>query len=147
MGLSVSNEFRSKALAMARVTTHDAHVEASARYELRNPLNGSGLSTSRGARMASNARRGKERELGGLLAYQLHPGRLLDGVGRQCAVVLTRVSPRPFDDDNLAAAFKSIRDGIAARWEVDDGGPDVVWLYDWRKGADARVEARLWWLT
>ncbi len=131
---------------MARVMTRDADAVASARYVLRNPLNGSGLSTSRGARMASNARRGKERELGARLAWALHPGHLLDGVGKHCAVVLTRVSLRPFDDDNLAAAFKSLRDGMAGLWRIDDGGDEVVWLYDWCKGPDAKVEARLWWL-
>jgi hypothetical protein len=141
----VSDEFRQKALAMARVSTHDAHAETSARYELKNPLNGSG-GTTRGARMAANARRARERQLGALLAYQLHPGRHGDSVGRRCAVVLTRVSPRPFDDDNLAAAFKSCRDGMAQAWRIDDGGDEVVWLYDWRKGTDAKVEARLWWL-
>jgi hypothetical protein len=140
----VSDEFRQKALAMAHVWMHDATALASARYELRNPLNGSG-GTTRGARMAANARRSKERQLGALLAAQLGCAAAIRD-GRRCAVVLTRVSPRPFDDDNLAAAFKSVRDGMAARWEVDDGGPDVVWLYDWCKGTDARVEARLWWL-
>ncbi len=142
--MSVSDVFRAKALAMARVLTHDAHAEASARYELKNPLNGSG-GTTRGARMAANARRARERQLGALLAAQLGCAAAIRA-GRRCAVVLTRVSPRKFDDDNLAAAFKSVRDGIAARWEVDDGGPDVVWLYDWRKGPDAKVEARVWWL-
>jgi hypothetical protein len=143
--VSVSDAFRQKALAMARVSTHDAHVEASARYELKNPLNGSG-GTTRGARMAANERRRTERGLGSVLALMLHKGRLLDSVGRQCAVVLTRVSPRPFDDDNLAAAFKSIRDGMATRWDIDDGDDAVVWLYDWCKGPDAKVEARIWWL-
>lgn len=140
----VSDEFRQKALAIARVVTHDAHAEASARYELRNPLNGSG-GTTKGARMAANSRRKLERQLGALLAAGLGGAAEIRD-GRRCAVVLTRVSPRPFDDDNLAAAFKSIRDGIAARWEVDDGGPDVVWLYDWTRGPDAKVEARVWWL-
>jgi len=141
----VSDGFRQKALAIAHVSTHDANALASARYELRNPLNGSG-GTTKGARMAANARRAKERQLGALLAAQLGFAAAIRD-GRRCAVVLTRVSPRPFDDDNLAAAFKSIRDGMAARWEVDDGGPDVVWLCDWYKGSDAKVEARLWWLT
>jgi hypothetical protein len=129
-----------KALALARVSTHEAHAEASARYELRDPLNGRDLSVSRGAR---NARRGRERKLGRLLARDL----ACAWPGGVCAVVLTRVSPRPFDAHKLKAIFEAVRDGMAQQWGVDDGDDAVVWLYDGRKGPDARVEARLWWLS
>ncbi len=127
-----------KALAMARVATHEAHVETSARYELRNSLTGRGLSVSRGAR---NARRGRERKLGRLLARDL----ACAWPGGACAVVLTRVSPRPFDGHNLEAIFGAVRDGMVQQWGVE--GDDVVWLYDWRKALTPRVEARLWWLS
>lgn len=36
---------------------------------------------------------------------------------------------RGLDDDNLAAASKRVRDGIAAALGVDDGGPFVRWKY------------------
>ncbi len=40
-----------------------------------------------------------------------------------CLCVLTRYSPatRPMDDDNLAGAFKAIRDALAGWIGVDDG--------------------------
>lgn len=50
-------------------------------------------------------------------------------------VLMTRVAPRDLDDDNLATAFKSIRDGLASAWGVDDSpaGP-VVWRYNQERG-------------
>lgn len=40
---------------------------------------------------------------------------------------LVRVGPRRADDDNIDAAFKSIRDGIAEALEVDDGSDAITW--------------------
>lgn len=42
-------------------------------------------------------------------------------------VTMTRYSPRKLDSDNLAGAFKHVRDEIAAWYGVDDGSD----LYDW----------------
>lgn len=42
-------------------------------------------------------------------------------------VVLTRVSPRKLDTDNLWAAFKAVRDGVADWLELDDGDERVTW--------------------
>jgi hypothetical protein len=36
-------------------------------------------------------------------------------------VTITRLGPRTLDDDNLAGSAKALRDGIAARLNVDDG--------------------------
>lgn len=49
-------------------------------------------------------------------------------------VTLTRVSRGTLDDDGLRAALKSIRDAVAGRLGVDDGGPLVMWLYLQEKG-------------
>lgn len=51
-------------------------------------------------------------------------------------VELIRVAPRMLDDDNLAGAFKAVRDEIAYIFGVDDGpkGP-ITWRYAQRKGA------------
>ncbi len=56
-------------------------------------------------------------------------------------VTMTRVSVRRIDDDNLAGAFKSIRDGIADAFGVDDSpsGP-ITWRYARRGGASACAE-------
>ena len=48
-------------------------------------------------------------------------------------VTLTRVGPRPLDDDNLRGALKSVRDGIADAFGMDDRDPRVTWLYGQRK--------------
>jgi hypothetical protein len=42
-------------------------------------------------------------------------------------VVITRVGPRPMDDDNRTAAAKGTRDAIAAWLGVDDGDESVAW--------------------
>lgn len=49
-------------------------------------------------------------------------------------IVLTRVAPRFLDSDNLAAAMKSYRDGVADRLRIDDATPLVRWEYAQRKG-------------
>lgn len=133
------------ARALAVVTTRPPVVMASTALQLRNPLNGGGLSTSRGARMASNRRRQAERLKGRTLALRLatdlHGWKpILD----PRVVVLTRVSPKAFDSDNLEAAFKSVRDGMAEAWGINDADPRVMWVTDWRKGKAHAVEAALW---
>jgi hypothetical protein len=49
--------------------------------------------------------------------------------GEDLRCVLTRCSPRKLDDDNLASAFKAIRDEVAKQLGVDDGGTRVEWVY------------------
>lgn len=44
-------------------------------------------------------------------------------------VTIERCGPRKLDDDNLAGACKSVRDGIAARLTIDDGDTRITWLY------------------
>jgi len=53
------------------------------------------------------------------------------------SVTLTRVAPRAFDSDNLAAACKHVRDAVAAWLGVDDADPRVAWSY-----AQAKAPAR-----
>lgn len=48
---------------------------------------------------------------------------------------LIRVSAGKLDSDNLQSAFKAVRDAVARELGVDDGGDDVVWCYEQRKGA------------
>lgn len=49
-------------------------------------------------------------------------------------VTLTRISPRPLDDDNLRGALKAIRDGVADRLGIDDRDSRVTWQYGQRRG-------------
>ena len=47
-------------------------------------------------------------------------------------VTLTKVGGRRMDDDNLAGAFKNVRDGIADGIGRDDGCKSIKWVYDQR---------------
>jgi hypothetical protein len=61
-----------------------------------------------------------------------------------CAVTMTHVGPR-MDDDNLARAFKSVRDYLAGWIGVDDGDDRVRWLYDQKPGkpgVEIRIEGK-----
>lgn len=55
-------------------------------------------------------------------------------------VTLTRVSPRALDDDNLAHAFKAVRDGVADWLGLPDNNPAIRWQYAQRKGKPAGAE-------
>ena len=48
-------------------------------------------------------------------------------------VTLTRIAPRPLDGDNLAGAFKAMRDAVAEWLGVDDADPRVTWAYAQRR--------------
>lgn len=56
------------------------------------------------------------------------------GLKPPLVVHLTRIAPRKFDDDNLGAAFKSVRDGIADKVGVDDGSAQIAFKYAQRRG-------------
>lgn len=58
-------------------------------------------------------------------------------------VYLTRIAPRPLDDDNLASAFKALRDGIADRFGVPDNHPDLTFHYCQRKGKAREYAAEI----
>jgi hypothetical protein len=44
-------------------------------------------------------------------------------------IMLTRLAPRKLDSDNLASAFKAIRDGIADWLGINDGSDRITWTY------------------
>jgi hypothetical protein len=71
-----------------------------------------------------------------------------EGKGPPTTCTLARIAPRMLDDDNLAGAFKSIRDEVAAFFGVDDGpkGP-IAWRYEQRRGApkEYAVQIALTW--
>lgn len=77
-------------------------------------------------------------------AYRTPPA--LKTLGPLLTVVLTRVSPRQLDDDNLRGALKGVRDQVACALGVDDRSRLVRWDYSQEKGEpsvriDVRVEA------
>lgn len=58
-------------------------------------------------------------------------------------VTLTRIGPRPLDDDNLAGGFKAVRDGVADWLMVDDGSPLITWRYAQERGAPKTYACRI----
>ncbi len=44
-------------------------------------------------------------------------------------VILTRLAPRRLDGDNLQAALKAVRDGVADALGINDGDARVTWRY------------------
>jgi hypothetical protein len=90
---------------------------------------------------ATKAKRTKAHRNAGRLAWQqlLCAGVLPVACWSPLVVILTRVSPRRLDDDNLASAFKAFRDGLADGMKplgvVDDRDPRVRWVYSQEFGA------------
>lgn len=64
--------------------------------------------------------------------------------GARWAVTFTREGVRLLDDDNLAAAFKRVRDHVAA-WLGTGDAPDapVAWRYAQRRAKGYAVEVRV----
>lgn len=58
-------------------------------------------------------------------------------------VTLSRIAPRPLDDDNLRTAFKALRDGIAARYGIPDNDKRIRWEYDQERGKPKEYGARV----
>lgn len=59
-------------------------------------------------------------------------------------ITLTHIGRR-MDSDNLAGAFKGVRDELARLLGIDDGDPRVEWHYDQRPGKggiEVRIERR-----
>lgn len=89
---------------------------------------------------ARKAKRTKEhRELGMLLAQSLG-ARPLDTIAGAVHVRVTiiRVAPRPLDGDNLQAAAKAFRDGVADAFRVADDDRRLSWVYAQAKGGRPR---------
>lgn len=54
-------------------------------------------------------------------------------------VTLVRLGGRPLDGDNLAGAFKAVRDELAHLIGCDDADPRITWEYRQEPGGDAGV--------
>lgn len=108
------------------MTTRDVTIE---RMKLGAALNARVHWTSR----ASKVRR-ERLAVRAALAHDCWPDVKTASPPTTCTMV--RVAPRMLDDDNLAGAFKAVRDEIASFFGVDDGpkGP-IAWRYEQRKGA------------
>ena len=107
------------------------------RLRLRNPLNGSQGTTRTGMIIASKQRKAireaaKMHTMAALLAA---PSSIILGGRVLFGVRITRISPGTLDTDNLAAACKNVRDGVADALGCGDAQPDGFWTYRQAKGA------------
>ena len=78
----------------------------------------------------------------GPFGFMAMHGRSLGCDVRRLAVTLTRVSPGTLDaHDNLRSALKSVVDGVASYFGIDDADPRIEWRYAQAKGpAAVRIE-------
>jgi hypothetical protein len=56
---------------------------------------------------------------------------------------LTRIAPRRLDSDNLHAALKAVRDGVADYLGVDDGDASLSWEVAQARGAPNAYAVRI----
>ena len=65
-------------------------------------------------------------------------------LSRSYIVTLTRIAPRPLDDDNLARSLKAIRDGVADALGTDDSTKSKLkWRYAQEKGPPKQYAVRI----
>lgn len=85
---------------------------------------------------AAHRRKSQQRQLVALHLVARTPPSL------PCEVLLTRVGKQPLDDDNLAHAFKSVRDEVAKWIGADDKpGSGITWRYAQTRG-DYAIEVQ-----
>lgn len=80
----------------------------------------------------ARAREAKKDKARTAIAFMVAGGHL--AVRPLLRVTLTRVGPRALDGDNLQSALKAVRDAVAHKLGVDDGGPLVTWEYAQERG-------------
>lgn len=90
---------------------------------------------------AAKARRVKEQR-----AYAMIAAKAL-GAGRMAPpwlVTIIRVAPRRLDGDNMQAAAKAVRDGLADALGLrDDSDPRVTWAYEQERGKPSAVRVEI----
>ena len=91
---------------------------------------------------AKHTRRKNDQKLATLVAWRQHVG-AGSQMPRPLKIVLTLRSSRKLDSDNLAGAFKGIRDQIAAELGTDDGDESVQYCYGWEKLSKRTTVARV----
>lgn len=114
------------------------------------PIEGMRLGAALNARVhwSKRAARARKERTVVAVALRCHRQPMLEPTCPPTTCTLARIAPRMLDDDNLAGAFKSIRDEVAAFFGVDDGpkGP-IKWRYEQRKGEPKQyaMEIKLTW--
>ena len=60
-----------------------------------------------------------------------------------CSVHLVKLGGNRMDGDNLAGAFKHVRDQIARILGIDDGSDLVTWSYDQQPGGERGIRVEI----
>lgn len=123
----ISERLRAKAWAISVAASSQPLLTRELPLKLRSRANES-IATRRGRR--GQAARSKTQRKA---ARMVLAGMRLD-LATRTVVRLVRVSPRELDGDNLEAALKAIRDGVADALKINDRDPRVEWLPDWEPG-------------
>lgn len=110
-------------------------------YSKRLPLTLPSRSNASNLHHFGRAALAKAQRNAGRLVIGFHFARALTTLPLEVNLVvrITREAPKPLDDDNLAGACKSLRDGIADALGVDDRDPRVCWLCDQSKSKTPSV--------
>lgn len=58
-------------------------------------------------------------------------------------ITLTRLAPRKLDSGNFHGSFKHVQDGVADWLHIDDGSPDLEWVYAQEKSECYGVRVRM----
>lgn len=142
--MTVSHELAQVGRAIAYAESRYPDVVRTLPIQLGSRLNGS-QGISRGWRHSVASRTRTHRAAARLAVI---PAMALLGPGEHIVARLVRVAPRELDSDNLAAALKAVRDGVAdALGLASDRDPRVVWLPDQERGEprQALVRIELYW--
>ncbi len=106
---------------------------------LKNPLNGD-QGISKAAVFASA--RSRKAIRGAVLGTLTCMRKGLPGL--PVMVTITRVAPsNGLDDDNLRAACKSVRDGVADFYAMNDRDPRLEWRYAQERGRKGQYDCRI----
>lgn len=89
----------------------------------------------------AKARRIKSQRMAGRVLAHGFPAVL---PGEKWIFVLTRIAPKQLDSDNVASAFKAIRDGIADRAKINDGETRIIWHYEQEKSKTPKLKLEAW---
>lgn len=93
----------------------------------------------RGFWAATNRKKKQDRALDGAI----EEAGTLPAIGPWC-VRFTRIAPHRLDDDNLASAFKRLRDRLCTMLQIDDRSPAVAFALTQERGPELRVRVEVW---
>jgi len=141
VGMSELSPFLASQLDALRVVERGApivEVEMPLRIESRANI----MTSNHWAGRAAKVKQHRSVTKGVLVSVGFHLRQAM-AAGARYVVLMTRIAPRKLDGDNLASAFKAVRDGVADTFAVDDGDERVRYVVDQRTGKPKEYAARI----